>query len=144
MKKAYALLASISLLIVFIFFISLSLQMSSYYPRQIKDLYLYIQANILATNAKELAKYFLYIAKKQNKECLERVEFNYPNAQSIIRIDYFYSVATCKNYSLAPINQDINLSKDNVINVNISIYLNKDKEVNEEIFINKKLILFPK
>ena len=143
MKKAYILLTSLLLLVLVSFFAVFSLQISSYVPRQVKDLSLYVQAQLLARNSLNLAKYFLVQAKKQGKECLNFSQFHYPKDKDLIRIDYFYPLRQCENGRLIHTNADVNLSKDNVIIVNIGVLLNADKGVNEEIFVNKKELLYP-
>lgn len=144
MKKAYILLSTIFLIIFLGFYIALNLHLSSYVPRLIKDTHLYLQARILAHSSKEFAKYFLYEAKKENKECLNFVSFNYPTLEDTIRIDYFYPLGMCENFKLKQINTDANLSKDGIIIANISVALNSNKGVNEEIFINQKVFIYPK
>lgn len=116
---------------------------SSYIPRQTKDTFLYTQAQILASDSKELAKYFLYETRKAQKECLDFVEFHYPNANDKIKISYFYPLAECKNFKLVNLNTDANLSKDFSIIVNVSVLLNTDTAVNEEIFISKNFVIYP-
>lgn len=144
MKKAYILLSVVFLIISLGFYILLNLNLSSYAPRVLKDTHLYLQAKILARSSEELAKYFLYKAKEENKECLNSVSFNYPSLKDTIRIDYLYPIATCENFELRWINPDANLSKDGVIVVNISVALNSHGEVNEEIFINQKTFIYTK
>ncbi|MBK1964024.1 hypothetical protein [Campylobacter novaezeelandiae] len=117
---------------------NLSFNISSYIPRILRDEYYYTEARILSLNAKELAKYFLYKAKQEGKECINFINFNYPKDDDIVRIDYFYPIAECDNFKFKSINQDANLSKDGVIIINISIRLNSNQAVNDEIFINKK------
>lgn len=41
-------------------------------------------------------------------------------------------------------NPDANLSKDGVIIAHISIALNRDKNVNDEILLTKSIIIYPK
>ena len=60
-----------------------------------------------------------------------------------MRIDYFYPLQECENGRLTHTNADANLSKDNVIILNISILLNAGEAVNDEIFINKKAYIYP-
>ncbi len=144
MKKAYVLLGVLFLVFLIAFYLQLNFNISSYASRTLKDTRLYLQAKILAQNAKELAKYFLYEAKKQNKECLNSISFNYPSTRDSVNIAYFYPVASCENFKLTQINKDANLSKDGVILVNISISLNAQKGVNDEIFINEKAFIYPK
>lgn len=71
------------------FLINLSFNISSYIPRILRDEYYYTEARILSLNAKELAKYFLYKAKQEGKECINFINFNYPKDDDIVRIDYF-------------------------------------------------------
>lgn len=134
MKRAYVLLMSLILLVCVSFFVVMNLQISSYTPRLIKDLSLYIQAQILAQNSKELAKYFLTQAQKQGKDCLKFVQFHYPKPSDTIRIDYFYPLQECANL-------DLNSSKENPVIINISVLLNANNAVNEEIFVNKKALI---
>ena len=143
MKRGFVLLMSLILLVFVSFVAVLSLQISSYAPRQIKDLRLYTQAQILAHNSVDLAKYLLVKAKAQGQECLNFTQFHYPSAKDSVRIDYFYPLQECENGRLIHTKADVNLSKDNVIIVNISVLLNADKGVNEEIFVNKKELLYP-
>lgn len=143
MKRGFVLLMSLILLVFVSFVAVLSLQISSYSPRQIKDLRLYTQGQILAHNSVDLAKYLLVKAKAQGQECLNFTQFHYPSAKDSVRIDYFYPLQECENGRLIHTNADVNLSKDNVIIVNISVLLNADKGVNEEIFVNKKELLYP-
>ena len=143
MKRGFVLLMSLILLVFVSFVAVLSLQISSYTPRQIKDLRLYTQAQILAHNSVELAQYLLVKAKAQGQECLNFTQFHYPSAKDSVRIDYFYPLQECENGRLTHTNADTNLSKDNVIILNISILLNAGKAVNDEIFINKKAYIYP-
>lgn len=143
MKRAYILLMSVLLLVSVSFFVVANLHLSSYAPRFVKDLSLYTQAQILAHNGKDFAKYFLVQAKKQGKECLQFAQFHYPKAKDSIRIDYFYPLRECENGRFTHTNADANLSKDNVIIINISVLLNADSAVNEEIFVNKKAFIYP-
>lgn len=143
MKKAYILVMSLILLVFVSFFVVFNLQISSFVPRYIKDLSLYMQAEILSKDFKELAKYVLVEAKKQGKECLNFVELNYPKQKDIIRVDYFYPLRECVNSRFIHTNKDANLSKDNIIIINISVLLNADNGVNEEIFVNKKAFIYP-
>lgn len=137
MKRAYVLLMSLILLVCVSFFVVMNLQISSYTPRLIKDLSLYIQAQILAQDSKELAKYFLTQAQKQGKDCLNFVQFHYPKPNDTIRIDYFYPLQECVNLRFV----DLNSSKENFAIINISVLLNADNAVNEEIFVNKKALI---
>lgn len=141
MKKAYVLLMSLLLLVCVSFFVITKLEISSYVPRYIKDLRLYIQAQILALDCKELAKYFLTQAQKQGKECLNFVEFHYPKPKDIIRIDYFYPLLECENSHF--VNAETNLSQNNSIIINVTVLLNAGSGVNEEILVNKKAVIYP-
>ncbi|MCR2062664.1 hypothetical protein [Campylobacter helveticus] len=143
MKKAYILLGVIFLVIFVGFLLSVGLNISSYTPRFLKDSYAYIQAKILSFNAKELAKYALFQAKKEGFECLNFINFSYPSAANKIKIEYFYTIAECQNNRLVNLNPDANLSKHGVIVVNISVAY-QNEAVNEEIFINEKLRLIAK
>ncbi|KAA6227684.1 hypothetical protein [Campylobacter sp. LR286c] len=138
MKNAYALFSAVFIISFIALIISLSLNITSYTPRIVSDTHKYLQGKILASNGKNLAKYFLYIAKNDNKECLNSISFNYPSINDTIRIDYFYAFGECENFVFKNINSDVNLSKDGVITANISVSINANKGVNEEIFINKK------
>lgn len=144
MKKAYILLSVIFLTTFIAFWISLSFTFSSYTPRFLRDTFYYIEANILAQNAKELAKYFLYEAKNQGKQCLNSITLHYPKADDRINIEYFYPIAECKNFKILSLNKDANLSKDGLIIAYVSIALNTDSKVNDEIFVNKKVLLWTK
>lgn len=137
MKRAYVLLMSLILLVCVSFFVVMNLQISSYTPRLIKDLSLYIQAQILAQDSKELAKYLLIQAQKQGKDCLNFVQFHYPKPSDTIRIDYFYPLQECVNLRFV----DLNSSKENFAIINISVLLNADNAVNEEVFVNKKALI---
>lgn len=141
MKKAYILLSVMFLVALVSFWFSLSLTTSSYTPRILSDTQDYLQARILAHNSKELAKYFLYKAKKDGKECLNSITLSYPSHEDKIRIDYFYALAECKNYKLHQINNDANLSKDGVITISVNIALHQNNAVNEEILVHKNLRL---
>ena len=143
MKRGFILLMSLLLLVFISFFVVLNLQISSYTPRHIRDLSLYTQAQTLAQNSLNLAKYFLLEAKKQGKECLDYAEFHYPKPKDTIRIDYFYPLQECENGRFTHTNTDANLSKNNAIIINISVLLNADSSVNEEIFVNRKEVLYP-
>lgn len=143
MKKAYILVMSVLLLVSVSFFVIINLRLSSYAPRLIKDLSLYTQAQILARQSVEFAKYFLVEAKKQGVECLNFARFHYPKAKDSVRIDYFYPLRECENGRFTHTNADANLSKDNIIVINISVSLNAGGAVNEEIFVNKKAFLYP-
>ncbi|TKX31734.1 hypothetical protein [Campylobacter estrildidarum] len=139
MKKAYILITLVFLISFLGFWLSLNTTISSYTPRFIRDSYYYLQAQILIDE--KLAKYLLYKAKLENKECLNSITLNYPNPNDKIKIDYYYPIAQCQNFKLVSINQDANLSKDGVIIVHISVALNSQKGVNDEILINKTFIL---
>lgn len=143
MKKAYVLALSVLLLASVSFFVVANLQLSSTAPRFVKDLRLYIQAQILANEGEEFAKYFLAQAKKQGKECLKFALFHYPSAKDSVRIDFLYPLAECENGRFVHTNTDTNLSKHNVIIINTSVLLNADSAVNEEIFVNKKAFIYP-
>lgn len=139
MKKAYILLSVIILTTFIALWISLNLNISAYTPRAFLDTYDYLQAKIYTHDAKELAKYFLYKAKEENKECLEYAQIEHEKA--VLRVDYLYPIAECENFKLKNINPDANLSKDGIIILNISVAINSNTHVNEEIFINKKSFL---
>ena len=143
MKMGYILVMSLLLLVFVSFFVVFWLQISSYTPRHIRDLSLYTQAQILAHDSLNLAKHFLSEAKKQGKDCLEFAQFNYPQSADIVRIDYFYPLQECVNSSFISTNADANLSKDNAIIINISVLLNANSAVNEEIFVNRKAVIYP-
>lgn len=143
MKRGFILLMSLLLLVFVSLFVVLNLQISSYTPRHIRDLSLYTQAQILASNSLNLAKHFLIEAKKQGKECLNYAQFHYPKPKDIVRIDYFYPLQECENFRFIGTNADANLSKENIIIINISVLLNADSAVNEEIFVNKKAFIYP-
>ena len=142
MKKAFVLIWLIFLIILLGTGISLSLNNTSYIPKLIKHSYDYLQAQILIHNAKEFSKYFLYQAKKENKQCLNAIHFNY--AQALIKIKYFYPLAQCKDFQFSTFNKDANLSRDGLILVHISIALSNDKNVNDATILTKNLLLYPK
>lgn len=144
MKKAYILLSVIFLMLVVGFWLSFSFINSSYTSRTLSDTYTYLQAKIIADNAKELSKYFLYQAKKDGKQCLNSIIFSYPSINDRVKIDYFYAFAKCKNDHLVEINKDANLSKDGIIIVSVSVVLNQNSSVNEEIVVQKNLRLLAK
>lgn len=135
MKKAYILFASFSIFLALIFCIIFMFNFSSYMPRFIKDYYKYTQAKILLNDSKELSKYFLYLLKNNNKECINNVKFNYPNKDTIISIDYFYPENKCINNKL------INKQKTNFIIVKSSVYI-KSEYVNEEIYLDKRFFIY--
>lgn len=143
MKKAYILLLALLALVFFSFVLLLNLNISSYAPRLIKDLKLYLQANILAQDSKELAKYFLYKAQTEGKECLQSVEFNYPTKNDTIKIEYFYVLADCKNFKIKHQQKPKDLNESLII-LNISVSLNAGEGVNEEVFVNHKNVIYPK
>ncbi|HEC1780433.1 TPA: hypothetical protein R1725_001571 [Campylobacter lari] len=89
-------------------------------------------------DAKELSKYFLYQAYLEGKECLKEYNFEYNNIK--IRIDYTYPLGECKGYKL--ITNDTNAKS--IIAVNISVLLNDNKAVNEEVFLQKSFFVYPK
>ncbi|ECP8638143.1 hypothetical protein NF804_000255 [Campylobacter jejuni] len=142
MKKAYVLIWTIFLILLISLWMSLTLNISSYTPKIIQDSYYYLQAQILSHNATQFSKYFLYQAKQENKECLDNIYFNYTKA--LIKIKYFYPIAQCVNFKFSNFNPDANLSKDGVIIAHISIALNRDKNVNDEILLTKSIIIYPK
>ncbi|EAH6212801.1 hypothetical protein CV320_01250, partial [Campylobacter jejuni] len=74
--------------------------------------------------------------------CLDNIYFNYTKA--LIKIKYFYPIAQCVNFKFSNFNPDANLSKDGVIIAHISIALNRDKNVNDEILLTKSIIIYPK
>lgn len=138
MKKSFIMLFSI-LAFVFIAFIALFIIKISIYPsRIINDYSNYIQAKILILNSKELSKYFLYEARKNNIECLEFVEFNYPSKDDIFRIDYIYPLNKCEN------NKFKDDTKNDIIIINSSVVINYNKSVNEEIFLKESFFIYPK
>lgn len=141
MKKGFLLFVCIITLIFVSFFTLFAVNKSAYIPKHIKNVFLYTQAKILSENSKELAKYFLYEAKSQGKQCIDKVKFKYENAQ--ILIQYLYPLRECINFSFTDTNKDANLSKDNIIISNISVLLNEGSGVNEEIFINENIFLYP-
>lgn len=143
MRRAYILLLSLILLIFVSFVVVFNIDKSSYLPKYLKNTFLYIQAKSLAKDSVELAKYFLYEAKRMNLECLDTVELNYPSKDDVILLQYFYPLRECKNNKFTYTNQDANLSKDNIIVVNISVLLKPILGVNEEVFVNKKAFLYP-
>lgn len=55
-----------------------------------------------------------------------------------------YPIAQCVNFKFSNFNPDANLSKDGVIIAHISIALNRDKNVNDEILLTKSIIIYPK
>lgn len=142
MKKAYILITLIVLISFLGFWLSLNTTLLSYTPRFIRDTYYYLQAQILIDE--KLAKYLLYKAKLENKECLNSITLNYPNPNDQIQITYYYPIAKCEDFKLISINQDANLSKDGIIIAHISVALNSQKGVNDEILINKTFILHTK
>lgn len=139
MKKAYILITLIFLISFLGFWLSLNTTLLSYIPRFIRDTYYYLQAQILID--KKLAKYLLYKAKLEDKECLNSIVLNYPNLNDRIQITYHYPIAQCENFKLISINQDANLSKNGIIIAHINVALNSQKGVNDEILINKSFIL---
>ena len=141
MKRAFLLLACIMLLLFVSFFSIFSINKSAYIPKYMKNIFLYTQAQILARDSRELAKYFLYEAKNKGKQCLDEIKFAYDNAQVLIQ--YLYPLRECENFTFTYTNKDANLSKDNIIIANISVLLNEAKGVNEEIFVNEKIFLYP-
>ncbi|MPV78280.1 hypothetical protein [Campylobacter hepaticus] len=142
MKKAYILFWTIFLILLISLWMSLSLNISNYTPKIIQDSYYFLQAQILSQNAIEFSKYFLYKAKEENKECLNDIHFNY--AKALIKIKYFYPLSECINFKFSHFNKDANLSKDGIIIAHISIALNSNKNVNDEIILTKDIILYPK
>ncbi|ELH3500297.1 hypothetical protein RPZ72_001378 [Campylobacter upsaliensis] len=144
MKKAYVLFGVVFLTLFVGFLMSVGLNISSYTPRFLKDNYAYTQAQILRSNAKELAKYALFQAKKEGFECLNSISFSYPSVKDKIKLEYFYAFAECQKGRLINVNPDVNLSKDGVIIVNISVFSKLNEGVNEEILINEKLRLVAK
>lgn len=144
MKRAYILLSVIFVVTMVGLWLSASFTSSSYAARILTDTYAYLQARILAQNSKNLAKYFLYLAKKEGKQCLNSITFSYPGPNDKVRMDYFYTIAECKNHQLQKINPDANLSKDGVIIVSVGVALRQNLSVNEEIFVQKTLRLLAK
>lgn len=165
MKKAYILIASLVLLVFLSAFMLANIHISSYAPRFAKDMKLYTQAEILGDDAPALARYFLSEAKKQGKDCLEFVEFNYPQTPfsqalpsksskktagaldaskgaNVLRFDFFYPLKSCENGLFVGKNADTNLSANAVVLVNFSVLLNANTAVNEEIFLNRKFVLY--
>ena len=167
MKKAYILVASLALLVFLSVFMLANIHISSYAPRFAKDMKLYTQAEILGDDAPALARYFLQVAKNQGKDCLSFVEFNYPQAPfsqgvsskntkkstttstldtskgaNVLRFDFFYPLKTCENGLLRGTNADTNLSANAVVLVNFSALLNANTAVNEEVFLNRKFVLY--
>ncbi|ECW8953913.1 hypothetical protein F5R70_00425 [Campylobacter lari] len=138
MKKSFAMVYTISFILFISFVMTFVIKISSYSPRIMKDLTLYTQGKILLHDAKELSKYFLHQAYLEGKECLNEYNFEYNNIK--IRIDYAYPLGECKGYKL--IANDANAKS--IIAVNISVLLNDNKAVNEEVFLQKSFFVYPK
>ncbi|MCX2682923.1 hypothetical protein OQH60_03475 [Campylobacter sp. MIT 21-1685] len=144
MKKAYILLSVIFFTILISFCINFNFILSNYSPRFVRDTFYYLKANILIQNAKELAQYLLYEAKNQGKECLNSITLNYPKTNDRLNIEYFYPIAECKNFKITALNTDANVSKDGLVIAYVSIALNQNTNVNDEIFLNKRVLLWTK
>lgn len=143
MKKAYILLLSVILLVLVAFWGIIKLQNSSYVPREARDSFAFIQARLLLKDSKELAKYFLFVAHKQGRQCLNSIHFNFANA--LVRMDYYYALGICVEGKLKDIPQD---TKQNAILVSLSVIINasnakSDKSVNDEVFLNDKFYIYP-
>ena len=123
MKKSYILFSSFLISLSFMsLFVFLSFY-TSYIPRYSNDVYKYTQAKILLNDTKELSKYFLYLSIQKNEKEPKNINFKYPNDNTIINIDYFYPKD--KKYAI----------------INSSVFI-KNYNVNEEIYLNKKFIIY--
>ncbi|OCX42263.1 hypothetical protein A7X81_03475 [Campylobacter ornithocola] len=138
MKKSFAMIYTIFFILFISFVLIFIVKIASYSPRIIKDLALYTQGKILLHDTKELSKYFLYQAFLEDKECLNEYNFEYNSIK--IRIDYAYPLGECKNYKLVANYANVK----SIVAVNISVLLNSDKAVNEEVFLQKSFFIYPK
>lgn len=137
-KKSFAMIYTIFFILFISFIMAFIIKISSYPPRIMKDLTLYTQGNILLHDAKEFAKYFLYQAYLEGKECLSEYNFEYNNTK--IRIDYAYPLGECKNNKFIA----KYVHAKSIVAVNISVLLNTNKAVNEEEFLQKSFFIYPR
>ena len=139
MKKAYALISVILMIILLFAWISLSLNSTSYTQNFIKNTYFYLKINNFLSNANEFCKYFLQKAKDDGKECLSDISFTYEKI--FVKINYFYPLMECENFKFKYKNDE---SLSLVVIAHISAILNKNENVNDDILLTKSLILKPK
>lgn len=146
MKKAMILPLALIFFVILSFVCLNFLRFSAYTPNFAKNIHSYSQAQILRQNAKDLAKYLLFIAKNQGKDCLENLSFHYPKADDILKFEFFYPLAKCENFTLKELNHDANLSRDNLIIVHFSHLFHannlNERGVNDEIFTNEIFYLY--
>ncbi|WP_291952874.1 hypothetical protein [Campylobacter sp.] len=138
MKKSFVMVYVVFLIMSIAFLSLFVVKISSYSSRIMKDFILYTQGKILLYDSKEMSKYFLYEARKEGKECLKNINFTYNNA--IMRLDYVYPLAECIDEKIISSYKQAN----SIIAVNASVLLNSNKEVNEEIFLQKSFFIYPK
>ncbi|CAM4097188.1 hypothetical protein [Campylobacter armoricus] len=138
MKKSFAMIYTIFFVLFVSFALLFIIKISSYPHRIMKDLTLYTQGKILLYDSKELSKYFLYNAFLEGKECIEDVYFEFNKAK--IKMDYMYPLGECKNNSFVK-NYDNALS---IVAVNVSVLINDNTNVNEEVFLQKSFFIYPK
>lgn len=147
MKKAMILPLALIFFVIISFICLNFLRFSAHTPNFVKNMHSYSQTQILRKNAKELAKYLLFVAKNQGKDCLESLSLNYPKADDIAKFEFFYPLAKCENFTLTELNHDANLSKDKLIIVHFSHLLHanslNERGVNDEIFTNEIFYLYP-
>ncbi|QOR00618.1 MULTISPECIES: hypothetical protein [unclassified Campylobacter] len=138
MKQAFAMVYTIFFIMFVAFVLVFVVKISSYTPRIMQDLILYTQGKILVLNSKEMSKYFLYQAYLEGKECIEQINFKYNNAT--VQIDYAYPLGRCENGQLL---LDYEVTKA-IVAVNVSVLLNENKSVNEEVFLQRSFFIYPK
>ncbi|MBF7049247.1 hypothetical protein IY972_02040 [Campylobacter volucris] len=138
MKKSFAMIYTIFLIIFVSFMVLSAIKIASYPPRIMKDLIFYTQGKIILFDAVELSKYFLYEARTQDKECLDEIKFNYN--QAVVKIDYVYPLAKCDNGKIITDYENPN----SIIAINVSVLLNANQGVNEEVFLQKSFFIYPK
>lgn len=138
MKKSFAMIYTIFLIIFVSFMVLFAIKIASYPPRIMKDLIFYIRGEIILFDAVELSKYFLYEARTQDKECLDEIKFKYN--QAVVKIDYVYPLAKCDNEKIITDYENPN----SIIAINVSVLLNANQGVNEEVFLQKSFFIYPK
>lgn len=143
LKKAFVLPLVLLMLSVLSFMLILNVNFSSQTPRLYRDLTMYLQAELLSFEAKNLAKYLIFKAKEQGKECLNYTLLEYPTKYDLMEFEFFYPLAECNNFKLEP-----HLNSQKIIAVSVNILLNANSKnekaaVNDEIFLHESFYLYP-
>lgn len=144
MKKGFILLTTLFLVVFVSFLASLSLHISSYQPRTLRDLKSFVQASLLLDESYELSKYLLSLLKNKD-ECLGNVELT-PFKGVKLYLSFIYPQADCINGYLSHHDKPLEVI---MVNASVGILQNKpnDKKpkyaVNESVFLRKAFFIYP-